>query len=207
MFEHILECLTHRDLDRIGYEMTRRMRRHKPLDPLYPVAQCKPIELSDDLLKVVDQVQAEIETKYRTKIDRISDEDEEKILNRLYEMSMERFRASPGYDPEQGKKLVEELIHTVPYHKNIRYGSVEVIDGQLTSVAESERMRRGEKRGEKRGKLKAKQEDVLKLMQLRFGNVPEPVVKRVKSIHHLSRLNTLFEQAALAKSLSEIEID
>ncbi len=211
MFEEILEGLTHRDLNRIGYELTRRMRRHKPLDALNPIVQCEPIELSDDLLKVVDRVQAKIEAKYQIKIDQISDEDEREMLNRLYELSMERFRASPGYDPERGKKLVEELINTVPYHKSLRYGKMEVVDGQLVPVTESERLKRSERRGEVRGKrlgaLHAKREDLLRILHIRFDSVPEPVAKQIKSIRSLNHLNALLEKAITAKNISEIELD
>jgi len=209
--EKILDGLNHRDLNTINYELTRRMRRHKPLDALNPIVQCEPIELSDDLLKVVDRVQAKIEAKYQTPIDQISDEDEQRITNRLYELSMERFRASPGYDPERGKKLVEELINTVPYHKSLRYGKMEVIDGQLVPVTELERMERSEKRGEARGKqrgiLHAKREDILRILGIRFDAVPEPVVKKVKSIRSLNRLDALLEKAITAKSISEMEMD
>ncbi|MBI1926335.1 hypothetical protein HYR99_19080 [Candidatus Poribacteria bacterium] len=187
------------------------MRRHKPLDALNPIVQCEPIELSDDLLKVVNQVQAEIEAKYQTEIDQISDEDEREMLNRLYELSMERFRASPGYDPERGKKLVEELINTVPYHKSLRYGKMEVVDGQLVPVTELERLKRSERRGEARGKrlgvLHAKREDLLRILHIRFDVVPEPVVKKVKSIRSLNHLNALLEKAITDKNISELELD
>ena len=63
----------------------------------------------------------------------------------------------------------------------------------------------GEARGEKRGELKAKREALLKLMQIRFNSVPQSVVKKIKSIRRTDRLDALFEKAALAKSISEIE--
>ena len=63
---------------------------------------------------------------------------------------------------------------------------------------------RGERRGEKRGKLKAKREDILRLLRFRFDNVPPAVEKKVKSIRRIDRLDTLFEKAAIAKSISEI---
>ncbi len=66
--------------------------------------------------------------------------------------------------------------------------------------------RRGEKRGEKRGELRAKREAVLKLLQLRFDSIPPSVVKKIKSIRSVDRLNALFDQAATANSISEIEI-
>ena len=80
MLKKILDSLMSDDLDDISYELARRMRRHKPINPLDPLPQTKPIQLSDGLLKIIDQVQAEIEAKYQTKIDLISDEDEAEIL-------------------------------------------------------------------------------------------------------------------------------
>ena len=133
MIEKILDGLTEDNLDDISYELARRMRRHKPINPLDPLPQCEPIDLSAEMLKVVDQVQGEIEVKYQTKIDQISDEAEAKILGLLFETRMELFRASPNYDPERGKRLIEELRNTVPHH-NIRYGKIEVIDGKLVQV-------------------------------------------------------------------------
>jgi hypothetical protein len=60
--------------------------------------------------------------------------------------------------------------------------------------------------GEKCGALKAKRADVLKIMQIRFGDIPESVVKQVKTIRSLSRLDALLEKAAIASSISEIEM-
>ena len=65
---------------------------------------------------------------------------------------------------------------------------------------------RGEKRGEKRGELRAKREAVIKLLQLRFDSIPPSAIKKIKSIRRVDRLNTLFDQAATAQSISEIEI-
>lgn len=65
----------------------------------------------------------------------------------------------------------------------------------------------GEERGEKRGELRAKRETVLKLLQLRFESIPPSVVKKIKSVRSVDRLNALFDQAATAESISEIEIN
>ena len=64
---------------------------------------------------------------------------------------------------------------------------------------------RGERRGEKRGELRAKRESVLQLLQLRFDSIPPSVEKQIKSVRSVNRLNALFEQAATANSISEIE--
>ena len=57
------------------------------------------------------------------------------------------------------------------------------------------------------GELKAKREDVLKIVQLRFHAVPPTLVKRIKSIRRLERLDNLLERVVIANSISEIEMD
>lgn len=44
-------------------------------------------------------------------------------------------------------------------------------------------------------------------MQIRFDSVPPAIVKKVKAIRSINRLDTLFEKAAIANSIAEIEID
>ena len=60
--------------------------------------------------------------------------------------------------------------------------------------------------GKVEGKTEAKQDAVLKLLQLRFQNVPEVLAREISNIHNLSLLDTLLEQAMTAQSLDEIEI-
>ena len=55
------------------------------------------------------------------------------------------------------------------------------------------------------GKAKGKQDAVLKLLQLRFQDVPEVLSREISNIHNLSRLDTLLEQAMTAQSLEEID--
>ena len=61
--------------------------------------------------------------------------------------------------------------------------------------------------GEKQGELKAKREDVLRIIQLRFHAVPPAMVKRIKLIRRVERLDNLLERVVIAKSISEIEMD
>ena len=63
----------------------------------------------------------------------------------------------------------------------------------------------GEKQGEKRGEMRAKREDILKLLHLRFDTVPDPLIRKVTSIRSLSRLDSLFEKAATAQTLEDID--
>jgi predicted transposase YdaD len=61
--------------------------------------------------------------------------------------------------------------------------------------------------GEEKGELKARREDILRLLKIRFDSVPESVVRKVKSIRRMERLDTLFDKAAIAQSISEMELD
>ena len=55
------------------------------------------------------------------------------------------------------------------------------------------------------GKVEGKQDVVLKLLQLRFQDVPEVLSREIRNIHNLRRLDTLLEQAMTAQSLDEID--
>ena len=55
------------------------------------------------------------------------------------------------------------------------------------------------------GKAEGKQDAVLKLLQLRFQDVPEVLSCEISNIHNLSRLDTLLEQAMTAQNLEEID--
>ena len=59
--------------------------------------------------------------------------------------------------------------------------------------------------GERRGERQAKREAVVKLIRLRFDSVPEAVASRIASIRSLSRLDALFESAATAQTLDDID--
>ena len=56
----------------------------------------------------------------------------------------------------------------------------------------------------KQGETRAKREDIIKLLQIRFDTVPETVTQKVNRIRSLSRLNSLFEKAATINTLEEI---
>ena len=63
----------------------------------------------------------------------------------------------------------------------------------------------GLEQGKADGEALIKQEAVLKLIQLRFGDVPESVLKQISSITDLSPLDTLFDVIWNADSLDGIE--
>ena len=59
--------------------------------------------------------------------------------------------------------------------------------------------------GIEQGETRAKQQDILKLLAIRFEAVPESVAHRVTSIQQLDQLDTLFERAATVETLDEID--
>ncbi len=65
---------------------------------------------------------------------------------------------------------------------------------------------KGKAEGRAEGRAEGKADAVLKLLQLRFQNVPEVLAREISNIHNLSLLDTLLEQAVTAQSLDEIEI-
>ena len=68
-------------------------------------------------------------------------------------------------------------------------------------------LEQGEERGEKRGVLRAKRENLLRLLNLKFADVPESVTDKVSKLRSISRLDTLFDQAVIAETLDEIDWD
>lgn len=63
----------------------------------------------------------------------------------------------------------------------------------------------GIEQGKAEGKVEGKQDAVLKLLQLRFQNVPEVLSREISNIHNLSHLDTLLEQVMTVESLDEID--
>ena len=66
-------------------------------------------------------------------------------------------------------------------------------------------IQRGIEQGKAEGKAEGKQDAVLKLLQLRFQNVPETLSREISNIHNLPRLDMLLEQAMTVQSLDEID--
>ena len=85
----------------------------------------------------------------------------------------------------------------------------EQADMEVESMAESIielSERRGLERGIAQGETSAKQAAVLKLLQLRFENVPEAIATQVNAIQNVSRLDALFERALAATTLEYFDV-
>ena len=60
--------------------------------------------------------------------------------------------------------------------------------------------------GKAEGRTEEKQAVVLKLLQLRFGSVPESVTNQVRLTRSFSRLDALFEKALTSRMLKDIDL-
>ncbi len=78
------------------------------------------------------------------------------------------------------------------------------VENMSRSIVEITR-EEGIKRGREQGAVKARRENIIKLLHIRFDNVPETIQKKVAVIHSLSRLNSLFERAATIDSLDDFD--
>jgi hypothetical protein len=63
----------------------------------------------------------------------------------------------------------------------------------------------GEKKGEENGKIKARAQDVLKILTKRFKHVPESISQSVNSYTDLIALDSLFEWALDCETLEEFK--
>ena len=75
----------------------------------------------------------------------------------------------------------------------------------LIEQGKAEGKAEGKTEGIAEGKAEGIQDAVLKLLQLQFQHVPETLSREIRSIHNLTRLDTLLEQAMTAQSLDEID--
>ena len=65
-----------------------------------------------------------------------------------------------------------------------------------------EGLQEGLQQGQQQGRQEGRQEAILDLLSVRFGDVPVPVVERVKALHEEAVLRRLLREAALLPSLA-----
>jgi predicted transposase YdaD len=102
---------------------------------------------------------------------------------------------------EERDALVDIIRQHIQDHKEL-----ETMAQTTAEFLIEQGIQRGIEQGKAEGKAEGKQDAVLKLLQLRFQNVPETLSREIGNIHNLSILDTLLEQAMTAQSLDEIEI-
>ena len=97
------------------------------------------------------------------------------------------------------RRSVEERDPLVDIIKKQRIRNPKELEAMAQTTAEFLR-----EQGKAEGKAEGQQDAVLKLLQLRFQDVPEVLAREIRNIHNLLTLDTLLEQAMTAQSLEEI---
>ena len=75
----------------------------------------------------------------------------------------------------------------------------------LREQGKAEGIEQGKAEGRAEGRAEGQQDALLKLLQLRFQNVPEMLSREIRNIDNLTLLNALLEQAMTVQNLAEID--
>ena len=67
--------------------------------------------------------------------------------------------------------------------------------------------REGREQGREQGRIQGKQETLSRLIQIRFGELPQKVVDKVRTIGSEEELSILFDKAITASSLDELGLE
>ncbi len=110
------------------------------------------------------------------------------------------FFRRPKMEQEQLKQLIQSQTYDKEVERFIMTGAEALIERKI-----DEGIKQGIEQGEKRGQIQAKREFLLKLLDLRIGEVPDTVVHKVSRMRSRSRLDALLEQVATAQSIDDIE--
>lgn len=97
--------------------------------------------------------------------------------------------------------IILDYISVVNNPQEVENVLKEILGGEKEMMTLTEKWKM---EGLQQGLIKAKQEDIIKLINLKFGRVSEEVGKFVLEISDLEELDKLFTKAVLANSLEEL---
>jgi hypothetical protein len=130
-------------------------------------------------------------------------------MNRRYDLRMVLQDAVEGSGMKEREVLwvtrfIEEVLRLPEeLHRKLFFERVTQKEKAMEFTTYAERV--GEKKGIKKGALKNQKENVLRLLEMRFKQVPEDVAVKVSNLTNARLLNRLFEAAFRCESLKEFE--
>ena len=110
--------------------------------------------------------------------------------------------------PKEEQAYLRQLIQTHTHDKeveNIIMTGAEALIQQGIDKGLQQGKAEGLQQGEKRGEIQAKREFLLKLLDIRIGDVPDTITRKISRVRSRSRLDILLEQVATAQTLDDIE--
>lgn len=129
-----------------------------------------------------------------THIDTLDEEETQQWKRAIFYLYLLILHRRPTEEHDELKMLVHQQIQETARRE----------EGEAMAQTMAEYLM---EQGERRGETQAKRESVLKLLRLRFDIAPETVINKIAAIRSLSRLDTLFERVATAKTLDDIDWD
>ena len=127
-----------------------------------------------------------------THIDTLDEEETQQWKRAIFYLYLLILHRRPTEEHDELKTLVHQQIQETSRRE----------EGEAMAQTMAEYLM---EQGERRGETQAKREAVLKLLHLRFDTAPETVINKISAIRSLSRLDTLFERVATAKTLDDID--
>ena len=139
------------------------------------------------------------------------------VLERLGE----HLRSRPEAERPLWKQVIYYLYLLIFYRRSIEeqpvldrivsenYSFLELSEEEkqlMQSMAEHY-LQQGIEQGIEQGETRTKREDILKLLQFRFRNVPEPLAKKIRTLDNRYQLEALFEKAATSQTLAEFHTE
>ena len=133
----------------------------------------------------------------------------------------DRLRTCPSAEASLWKQAIYYLYLLIFYRRPIEEQSalerivsenhpfLELSDEEkrlMQSMAEHY-LQQGIEQGIEQGEMLTKREDILKLLQLRFRNVPAPLAEKIRTLDNRNQLEALFEKAATSPTLAELHRD
>ncbi|MFW6360013.1 MAG: transposase [Chroococcales cyanobacterium] len=117
-----------------------------------------------------------------------------------------------GYNREQIQQLFRLIDWMMRLPDNLESGFRKALteyeeERKMPFVAPFERLAKeeGREEGRKEGQLQKGRENILEILQIRFGNVPESLGEAINQIEDESILNNLLREAVTISSLTEFE--
>jgi hypothetical protein len=142
----------------------------------------------------------------------------------LLEQVLQAVEKLAGSQRERWREFLS-YVYALVYHERAEAETTQ-LHQTLEEVARAERLKReirtmkqtyaemlkaegrkeGRKKGREEGKLLAKRESLLRLLRVRFENVPAKVEQAVNQTTDLAELNAWFDRAANAETLADVGI-
>ncbi len=106
--------------------------------------------------------------------------------------------------PEKEQEHLRQLLQTYTHDKEVENIIMTGAEA-LIQKGINQGLQQGIEQGIEQGEIQTKREILLRLLDIRIGEVPDTITRKVSRMRSRSRLDALLEQAATAQTLDDIE--